>query len=252
MAFFRIHDGALTHPKVAGIFDPRRPLDLWLWGLAYAQQYLTDGHLPADALPRGCEKARTKLVLRRLWDAKDDGSFQIHDYGDWNELRVAVLQKRNAARARLERFKKRVSQRVENSETTCSNGNSNDNKILPKEQEGSPPSIHGRSKRPIFTGQRFTVFDWQLENLIQIFGPLVEQFDFHEWFFTLDAQAANSAQIIPKRDGGAWLEAQTVAEAQRRGLPIARPPTVAAVSKRTEQLAASDAEALRILNHGRA
>lgn len=78
-----------------------------------------------------------------------------------------------------------------------------------------------RSKRPIFTGQRFTVFEWQLEDLMRMLGRHTDAFDLHAWFFDLDAQAANSHQVIPLRDGGRWLQAQTLAEAKRRGLAIA-------------------------------
>lgn len=77
-----------------------------------------------------------------------------------------------------------------------------------------------RSKRPIFTGQRFTVFEWQLDDLCRMLGRHTEAFDLHAWFFDLDAQAAKTDQVIPVRDGGKWLQAQTLAEAKRRGLPI--------------------------------
>lgn len=89
---------------------------------------------------------------------------------------------------------------------------------LERESEGKPT---GRSKHPIFTGQRFTVFDWQLDKLMQMLGPHTEAFHLDEWFDALDAQAVKSGQVIPQRDGGAWLLAQTTAEAQRRGLPMA-------------------------------
>lgn len=74
---------------------------------------------------------------------------------------------------------------------------------------------------PIFQGQRFVVFEWQVEQLARLLGPLLDDFDLYEWFFTLDARVAKSPEIIPQRDGGVWLQAQTLAEAHRRGMPVA-------------------------------
>lgn len=79
----------------------------------------------------------------------------------------------------------------------------------------------GRSKHPIFKGQRFTVFEWQFDDLRKMLGSHTEAFDLHSWFFDLDAKALKTDQVIPPRDGGKWLQAQTLAEAKRRGLPIA-------------------------------
>jgi hypothetical protein len=87
-----------------------------------------------------------------------------------------------------------------------------------------PPS-DARGKRPIFAGDRLVVFEWMLDDLMRMLGPHVERFDLHEWFFALDKRAVNSGQVIPQRDGGQWLQAQTLAEAKRRGLPIATAPS---------------------------
>ena len=77
------------------------------------------------------------------------------------------------------------------------------------------------SKRPIFVGQRLTVFEWFLDRATQILGKYLEDFDIHAWFYDLDAAAARDEQVLPQRDNGAWLEAQLIEEARRRGLPIA-------------------------------
>ena len=86
-----------------------------------------------------------------------------------------------------------------------------------REEEQAPTA---RSKRPIFTGQKLTVFEWMLDDCLRTLGSFADAFDLHEWFFALDAQALEANLVIPKRDGGAWLQAQLVAEAQRRGLPL--------------------------------
>jgi len=100
MAWVRIHDGALSHPKVVGIFDPRRPFDLWLWGLSYTQTHLTDGHLPSEAIPRGVSKATGVLIARGLWEPFERG-FRIHDYLDWNDSKEYVTSVRQLAKARM-------------------------------------------------------------------------------------------------------------------------------------------------------
>ena len=82
------------------------------------------------------------------------------------------------------------------------------------------PPVTARSKRPIFTGQRLTVFEWQLENCLRTLGPHAGGFDLHEWFFALDAKAVEDGIVIPTRGIGDWLIYQLVAEAQRRGLPL--------------------------------
>lgn len=84
-----------------------------------------------------------------------------------------------------------------------------------------PTPKGSRRKRPLFEGQRFSVFEWQIDKLSQMLGNNTESFDLQQWFFDLDEQARRSDLVIPQRDGGEWLLAQTLAEAQRRGLPIA-------------------------------
>ena len=87
---------------------------------------------------------------------------------------------------------------------------------------GTAPPPRARSKRPIFSGQRLVVFEWQLGDLMRMLGSHADAFDLHAWFFTLDARAVASQCVIPQRDSGAWLQGETLTEAIRRGLPIAR------------------------------
>lgn len=91
-------------------------------------------------------------------------------------------------------------------------------------KNGGPNKIH-------FKGQRFVVLEWMLEGLMRTLGAHVEKFDLHDWFFELDARATKFGQVIPRDTSFQWLEAQTVAEAKRRGLPIA---TVPAAGGRSE------------------
>lgn len=119
-----------------------------------------------------------------------------------------------------------------NQDRTTSSNQTKPNQTKEEKEQKSD----GRSRRPIFTGQRLTVFDWQLDNFAQILGPYTDAFDLHEWFFALDAAMARANQVIPKRDGGVWLESQLLAECRRRGLPIAAPQ---ALGKQTTRLGAA-------------
>lgn len=101
MAWVRIHDGALTHPKIIGMVDTRRPFDLWVWGLSYAQLHLTDGLIPSDAVPRGAAKAVHELCRKGLWEARNEG-FAIHDHLDWNDSRELVMSRREAKEEELQ------------------------------------------------------------------------------------------------------------------------------------------------------
>lgn len=78
-----------------------------------------------------------------------------------------------------------------------------------------------RSKHPVFKGQRFVVFDWMLEDLRRLLGSAFDAFDVHAWFYALDARAGSADMVVPQRDGGKWLQEQTLEEAERRGIAIA-------------------------------
>jgi len=118
---------------------------------------------------------------------------------------------------------------------------------LSQSQE-SPPA-DARSKRPMFTGQRLTVFEWMLDDCMRTLGEHADAFDLHEWFYELDAQAVRSNLVIPRKQTGDWLQAQLVAEAQRRGLPLkfAEVPSAAAppANKRVSGLVAGGEAFLR-------
>lgn len=224
MAWVRIHDGAMGHPKIVGMFDWRDPFHLWVWGLSYCQSHLTDGRIIAAAVPRSARKAAAELVARQLWEVIE-GGWKVHDYLTWNDARATVDARRSKAADRLRRWHEKqnaVQNAVANEKATLAKPNLT-KPNLTKERTEEPTA---RSKRPIFTGQRFTVFEWQLDDLRRMLGSHTEGFDLHAWFFDLDAQAVKSAFVIPVRDGGKWLQAQTLAEAKRRGLRIAddKPP----------------------------
>jgi len=132
VAWVRIHDGALSHPKVVGIFDPRRAFDLWVWGLTYSQAHLTDGFIPKDAIPRGCAKATAAVLKRGLWH-EISGGYRIHDFLDWNDDRATVRDRQQKAKLRLKRFRKRVAEGNGNGVSNASSGNGEPNQTEPNQ-----------------------------------------------------------------------------------------------------------------------
>jgi uncharacterized protein YdaU (DUF1376 family) len=84
----------------------------------------------------------------------------------------------------------------------------------------SPRPVDARSNHPVFKGQRFTIFDWQLEDLMRLLGPHSADFDLHQWFYDLDTA---TGVVLPatREERWAWLQRALVTEARRRGLPVA-------------------------------
>jgi hypothetical protein len=107
-------------------------------------------------------------------------------------------------------------------------------------EPAAPPAALGSSRKPIFEGQRLVVFPFQLDQLKRMLGVHALAFDLGGWFVTLDARMVESPVVIPLRDGGMWLQQQTLIEAARRDLPIAVPAsTDSAAGKQTTRLAAA-------------
>lgn len=79
----------------------------------------------------------------------------------------------------------------------------------------------GRSSRPIYTSDRFAVFEWQLDELSKTLGPHFEAFGLDEFFDRLTQQSRKDGLVIPKDERWEWLQAELLAEVKRRGLPIA-------------------------------
>lgn len=255
MAYVRIDDGAMSHPKILELSD--KAFRLWVWGLCYAQMHLTDGYIPRKALPARWKAATGALMKPNpiLWEPAE-GGFQVHDYCVWNDSKVRVEKNRKDARERI--AKKRGDDRrqlddrrdcsVENisdvpSVTTTANLpvrtsviSSGFSSLCLEEGSGEKPPT-ARSGRPIFVGTKFVVFEWQLTNCVNDLGGLeaADAFRLDEWFHDLNAQCERERIIVPKRDGGAWLQQQLIAEAQRRGIPL-RIAVAAEAGKLTNRL----------------
>lgn len=101
MAWIRVESSVARNRK----FVKAGPGPSWLWlcGLAYCQEGLTDGFIPTEAIDfLGVKSARhmvKHLVSAGLWDAID-GGWQVHDYLDHNkpasEVRRIIADRRDA------------------------------------------------------------------------------------------------------------------------------------------------------------
>ena len=111
MAYAQIDVGAMRHPKILQLSaDAFR---LWVAGLCYCQEHLTDGVLVAPVLsvlgapvlPQAIEE----LLTARLWERLTGpapgtpGGYAVHDYLTWNKSREQVEKEKTAARTRAER-----------------------------------------------------------------------------------------------------------------------------------------------------
>jgi len=91
LAYIRVESSVSRHRK----FLQAGPAASWLWlcGLAYCQEGLTNGFIPSEAIDhlgvKGARPLSEKLVSAQLWDTATDG-WHVHDYLDWNKDAASV------------------------------------------------------------------------------------------------------------------------------------------------------------------
>lgn len=215
MAWVRIHDGAMSHPKILSL--TASAFRLWVGGLSYCQQHLTDGLIPVAALSvlLGTKADAGQLIAAGLWRTSDTG-YIVHDYLEWNDSREVVQKKRASLKARVTRHRERVT----NASVTSGVVNSTNDQIKKDDQtfsvlEGvqgkpSPPKSSGRQMGRIFLHR------WQLDELIATLGAHAADFALDEWLDDLSRRP----DVLPA-DRWAWVKAELHAEVRRRGLPVA-------------------------------
>lgn len=108
MSWVRIDDHAPRHPKQlqAG------PMACWLWvcGLSYCSEHLTDGHIPSVALltfniPRP-EREAERLVEVGLWESTKTG-YRVHDYHEYQPSKGQVTERKRRSHERVTDWRKR-------------------------------------------------------------------------------------------------------------------------------------------------
>lgn len=224
MAWVRIHDGAMSHPKIVGLIDWRNPFCVWVWGLSYCQQHLTDGQITKAALPnKDAVKTGVKLVSLGLWH--DGGEhFIVHDYLDWNNSRDVISDKRAQARERARSSR----ERAPHVPRTSSLGVSSLESFQEGEPERKPSDSPGSASqsppisRPDRNFGRIFLHGWQQHALVAALGPHAEAFELDAWLDGLSAKANAQGVTFPNdRVRWAWVQAQLTAEIANRNLPVA-------------------------------
>jgi hypothetical protein len=134
MAYIVVEGNVARHKK----FLAAGPAASWLWvcGLSYCQQGLTDGFIPEDALKflgvDGARRLSVKLVESGLWEACP-GGWQMHDYLDHNKSaeEIRKLMKRRGDGGVLGgRPKKNLPQNLEGSQNGNLPVNHSENPLL--------------------------------------------------------------------------------------------------------------------------
>ena len=93
MGWVRIDDMFYSHPKVLAAGNAA--VGLWVRALAYANAYLTDGHINAETLRTlgATRRYATTLVKAGLWEPNGNG-WDIHDFADYQESREEIETRR--------------------------------------------------------------------------------------------------------------------------------------------------------------
>lgn len=227
MAYVRIDDAAMDHPKILELSDAQ--LCLWLRGLCYCQKHLTDGFLTDTAIKSMRAKAgdAKRLCELVLWEAAP-GGFLVHDYLDWNDSRDMTVHRKRRAKDRQETW--RVKHVTNAPQRHVSNGVTNGvtngvpHLTSPHLSTKKDPTASALSAPPTNRGSqhgRIFVHPWQLHALIDTLGPHASNFGLDQWVFSLSALADSKGLILEKKEVWGWVQQQLSDEVRRRGLPIA-------------------------------
>jgi hypothetical protein len=105
MPWLRVDDGFHGHPKVSEL--SLAAVGLWTLAGSWSAQYLTDGLVKRGQLRRlGAEDEQiTELVDSGLWDDNGDGTYQFHDWADYQPVKADVEAEREAARERMKKVR---------------------------------------------------------------------------------------------------------------------------------------------------
>lgn len=115
MTWIKLDDTFPNNPKILPLSNSA--FRLYIEGLCYANQYLTDGFLAQAVVKRlDGDSAHLELVDAGLWDIAD-GGMQIHDYCEHQSSRADVQAKKDAERERVRSYRNRTTQNVRHPET---------------------------------------------------------------------------------------------------------------------------------------
>lgn len=232
--WIRLDDDYIYHPKFKTLSD--RAFRLWHEGMAYCRKLMTDGFIPTGALDtfsyakkNAVEELSKPLHAGSapLWEPRDDG-YEVHDYLQWNAAKDVEVSRREASRERLRKHRvKRISPAAGNalrnadSNAHCARSvRTEPDPVLRSSFKKEDREPSARSKRPIFAGNRLTVFEWQLDECAKILGKYLEGFNLDLWFNDLDQWLLTNDLLVQKRDNGEFLFGKLLEAAKERGLPL--------------------------------
>lgn len=110
MIFAGIDVNIITHEKAfAAGMDA---FGLWCWGMCYAQLHETNGRLPRILVLAALGGRRNVMLAKKLvdvglWNTKDDGSWEIGNYGKKNQSAEEIRAKKAASAERVRRWRDR-------------------------------------------------------------------------------------------------------------------------------------------------
>jgi len=240
MPWVRIDDRFPDNPKIVAV-GPSAAY-LYVTALCYCNRELTNGFIPLGQVDRlvalrqdqdihdGPLQLARRLCEFGLWatvERRGVAGFVVHDYLKYQGSKRQILEARAKTATRQGRFRN-------GHRNAVSNGGGN---AAPTPTPTPTPTLSdkpptARSKRPVYTSDRFAVFEWQLDELSKVLGAHFEDFDLHAFFDALTQRSRADGLVIPKPDVWNWLQAQVIAEAQRRGLPMAQITAAAPTNKR--------------------
>ena len=111
MTWIKLDDSLPNNPKILPLSDGA--FRLYIEGLCYANQYLTDGYLANAVLIRLDQgNNRDELVWAKLWIESEDGIF-INDYTEHQSSKADVEAKKEQTRERVSRFRENKIRRKE-------------------------------------------------------------------------------------------------------------------------------------------
>jgi len=107
MTWGKVDDKLWGSPKWLGTGPRARAL--WVSGLSWCMDQLTDGHVPAHVISvlGGTRRDAGELVRIGLWE-EADGGWQFHDWLDYQPSREQVLAERKAAAERQKRAREKA------------------------------------------------------------------------------------------------------------------------------------------------
>ncbi len=115
MTWIKLDDTLPNNPKILPLSD--KAFRLYIEGLCYANQYLTDGFLAQAVINRlDNGNALEELIVATLW-LQTEGGIQIHDYCEHQTSRKVVEEKREAVRNRVTRYREKSNAVVTTPET---------------------------------------------------------------------------------------------------------------------------------------